>query len=590
MADSFKKLVIFPGGFNIFTPGHNHVYKTLVSKFHDADVYIAASNDTSKRPFNFVQKQYLASQAGVPPNRFVQVKSPYKADEITYNYNPESTVLIFALSSKDAERLKPIKKDGSLSYLQPYPVNENKLKPMIDQGYYYVVPQTQYNLGGEIISSASTIREKYQHGDEQTKIAIIKELYPKGNVVKIKKILDEVLPHQEQISESPNYNYSQYNDRENDLKKLHWQVLSTEHGISITIGANSSITDYTSWSDDNIYARIRAQAVKNYVRIGSAYIKPEWSGTGLGQMMYDKLIAVAKNDGYKYVKSDYDRMAPGNKAWVKLAKRYPVEAIPDYVSYDDGSSYEAGIKYYQIDLDKVNTKINEFHDRNSAPINFNPTLNPKFWEHGKLIPVVAEHLKAISENFIDFLDTPELKIIDITISGSNAAYTYTDHSDIDLHIVVEVDKLEQKLYKNLFDAKKNLYNDNHSLSIYGQPVELYVQFTDEPHVSEGLYSLIKNKWIDKPQKRAATLDDTTVKAKIRYYVHAINDVIDRNDLEDANRLWERVREYRKDGLSEAGEYGSANIVFKLLRQYNYLEKLNNFRKNYIDRKLSLESK
>ena len=74
----------------------------------------------------------------------------------------------------------------------------------------------------------------------------------------------------------------------------------------------------------------------------------------------------------------------------------------------------------------------------SDAVKFHNRLNPKIWgrdEH--LLPEVHEKLMAIAENFREFLGVGDLDVRDITISGSNAAYNYTPHSDIDLHLVVE---------------------------------------------------------------------------------------------------------------------------------------------------------
>ncbi len=56
---------------------------------------MAATNDTSARPFPFKLKEKLAQLAGVPAGKFYQVKSPFRADEITKSYDPADTQLIF---------------------------------------------------------------------------------------------------------------------------------------------------------------------------------------------------------------------------------------------------------------------------------------------------------------------------------------------------------------------------------------------------------------------------------------------------------------------------------------------------------------
>ena len=99
-----KQLVIMPGGFHPFHAGHLALYQSAVQAFPGADVKVAATNDTSSRPFPFALKEKLAQLAGVPPGDFYQVKSPFRADEITKSYDPATTQLIFVRSEKDANK------------------------------------------------------------------------------------------------------------------------------------------------------------------------------------------------------------------------------------------------------------------------------------------------------------------------------------------------------------------------------------------------------------------------------------------------------------------------------------------------------
>ena len=89
-----KQLVIMPGGFHPFHAGHLALYQSALAAFPGADVKVAATNDTSSRPFPFKLKEKLAQLAGVPPGDFYQVKSPFRAEEITKSYNPADTQLI----------------------------------------------------------------------------------------------------------------------------------------------------------------------------------------------------------------------------------------------------------------------------------------------------------------------------------------------------------------------------------------------------------------------------------------------------------------------------------------------------------------
>ena len=157
-----------------------------------------------------------------------------------------------------------------------------------------------------------------------------------------------------------------------------------------------------------------------------------------------------------------------------------------------------------------------FHELNNYnladAVKFHHRLNPRLWgkdEH--LLPDVRDKLLAIASDFQEFLGVDDLNIQDITISGSNAAYSYTRHSDIDLHLVVDMP--DNPVYQELFAAKKYQYNAEHDIKIAGVPVELYVQPSDQKHVSQGIYSVKNGDWTQVPQRRRATVDDSCVQHK-----------------------------------------------------------------------------
>jgi phosphopantetheine adenylyltransferase len=110
-------IVIMPGGFHPFHAGHAALYQSAQRAFPNAEVFVAATNDTSTRPFPFAVKEKLAKLAGVDAGHFVQVKSPFQAKEITSQFDPESDRLIFVRSEKDADKPPQaggIKKDGKV--------------------------------------------------------------------------------------------------------------------------------------------------------------------------------------------------------------------------------------------------------------------------------------------------------------------------------------------------------------------------------------------------------------------------------------------------------------------------------------------
>ena len=122
----------------------------------------------------------------------------------------------------------------------------------------------------------------------------------------------------------------------------------------------------------------------------------------------------------------------------------------------------------------------------SDAVKFHNELNPNLWYGSRLRPEVKKQLKIIADDFIDELGVSGLDVLDLTISGSNAAYSYTPHSDLDLHILIDMNQLSNdEVYRELFNAKKTIYNDTHNIKIHGVPVELYVQDANEPVIRLG---------------------------------------------------------------------------------------------------------
>ena len=191
-----KKIVIMSGGFHPWHGGHTALYQQALRAFPSADVFVAATDDTSGRPFPFKTKKFLAQQAGVPGNRFIRVKSPFRAEEITQMYDPNETVLIFVRSEKDAQKQPQaggVKKDGSPSYLQPY--KRNGLQPFSKHGYMAYLPTVQFGPG---MTSATEIRAKWPEMTPEEKISLVKVMYPStvandGAAGKIVSMLDEIM-------------------------------------------------------------------------------------------------------------------------------------------------------------------------------------------------------------------------------------------------------------------------------------------------------------------------------------------------------------------------------------------------------------
>ena len=172
------------------------LYNAAREAFPSADVFVAATADTSTRPFPFAVKKFLAQQAGVPGNRFIEVKSPFRAKEITQMYDENDTQLIFVRSQKDAQKQPQaggVKRDGSAAYLQPY--KRTGLEPLAKQGYMLYLPTVQFGPG---MTSATEIRAKWPDMTPEEKVNLVQTMYPSTGskaaaAGKIVNMLDEII-------------------------------------------------------------------------------------------------------------------------------------------------------------------------------------------------------------------------------------------------------------------------------------------------------------------------------------------------------------------------------------------------------------
>ena len=219
-------------------------------------------------------------------------------------------------------------------------------------------------------------------------------------------------------------------------------------------------------------------------------------------------------------------------------------------------------------------------------MDFKDTLNPKiFTKDNELKPEVAKKLKEIADAFIETMEIPANSVKDIVITGSNVSYNYTDNSDIDLHILVDFNKVHKDcpIVGDYLLSKKSEFNQKRDIYIYGIPVEVYAESIDNESVHNGLYSLNEG-WVERPKKLKPTDNDIAVNAKYKEYVEAAKGIKE-GDL--ADKLLDKIKRMRKAGLAEGGEFSVENLVFKKLRDNGIIERLMKVKNEGIDKKLSL---
>jgi predicted nucleotidyltransferase len=229
------------------------------------------------------------------------------------------------------------------------------------------------------------------------------------------------------------------------------------------------------------------------------------------------------------------------------------------------------------------------------------TLNSEIWDFGtsdsiKLKPEIRQGLLKIAKDFVDSFNINELEIEDVLFVGSLANYNWSDYSDIDLHVVLDKSKInaDPLVVDELFDAKKNVYNEMHNIKVKGYDVELYPQdVNEELESSKGMYSALYNKWVNTPSKEEFTLDKKTVLNKVKEFKKTINSLskLENNQekIDKINQFRDKIKKYRKSGLQSGGELSNENLVFKYLRRSGFMKDLVDLKIKTQDSILSVES-
>jgi hypothetical protein len=180
---TYKTVGIMSGRFQPPHIGHMRAWEWLYDKFDSAFIATSDVVDTLRSPFNFNEKKTMMLQAGVPVDNIIHVKSPYIASEIVDTFEPDSTVVIFAVSQKDMTNdprfnFQP-KKDGSASFLQSYTDNTQNLLPVNKHAYVVVLPTFEFDVAGSPTHSATEIRNQFVMANYSTQTDMITDLYGK---------------------------------------------------------------------------------------------------------------------------------------------------------------------------------------------------------------------------------------------------------------------------------------------------------------------------------------------------------------------------------------------------------------------------
>lgn len=234
-------------------------------------------------------------------------------------------------------------------------------------------------------------------------------------------------------------------------------------------------------------------------------------------------------------------------------------------------------------LKKIKVPINEPKEN----------LNEKIWEKGmKIKKDIRLQLLKIAKEFYGFLKI-DLKIKDIIFTGSMANYNWTEKSDIDLHLILDIPQNEETDFINEYLlSKKIIWNNNRDIKIKGYEVELYAKDKESLTTSKGVFSILKDKWVQTPSKQNVEIDEASIKKKVSILMNMIDKVEkiknDKKKLDSADKIRKKLKNLRSTGLEKGGEFSIENLTFKTLRKNGYIEKLSNIKNKSYNEYLSLD--
>jgi hypothetical protein len=229
--------------------------------------------------------------------------------------------------------------------------------------------------------------------------------------------------------------------------------------------------------------------------------------------------------------------------------------------------------------------------KNKTTLETHKELNPKLWKDEKLDDKVRKRLIDLGMYFVLFCDFDKKLVKDIVLTGGNANFNYTDMSDLDVHVVMDKEKMNcDKFIDEYILDKKNLWTLKHNIKVKGYSVELFVQGEKDPTPDDqGVYSLFDEIWIKKPKLKVVDTNGFYFKKKLFSLIKKIEFYIehDVNDLPDMKEFKEKLRMMRSSGLKKEGEYSIENLLYKELRNQGYLDKFDNHYNKAIDKKFNL---
>ncbi|MFW6226338.1 MAG: hypothetical protein ACOC3V_05225 [bacterium] len=165
-------------------------------------------------------------------------------------------------------------------------------------------------------------------------------------------------------------------------------------------------------------------------------------------------------------------------------------------------------------------------------------LSTDLFRDDKLKEKVKSEILERFFNWLEEFDISAKNVKEMAIIGSMTGYQYTETSDIDINVVVDLSDSKIKELAKLLPNGNDLTDTQH-------PINYYLTNTNENiRKAESVYDLLKNKWITEPDKSSVKIPYSYALEVSRFFMVGLDERI--NEYERDKKELDLYRNYLKD--------------------------------------------
>jgi hypothetical protein len=103
--------------------------------------------------------------------------------------------------------------------------------------------------------------------------------------------------------------------------------------------------------------------------------------------------------------------------------------------------------------------------------------------------------------------------------------------------------------------------------------------------------VLNDEWVSQAERTEVDIDSEDVQRKYTNYRDRVKLILKQDDYDIAQHMWDDIKRMRKAGLeSAASEFSTENLVYKMLRNKKWIERLQDHMNTVVDKDLSIEGR